>query len=130
MTGGLDEVQLADFRDKLNALRKLQDRQEAVLRSIEEQGALTPDLAEAIENAETLQQVEDLYLPYKPKRRTRAQIARERGLEPVAHWILEQEIFKGPRDEAVAEYLSDDVPTADDAWQGARDIVAEIVSDD
>jgi protein Tex len=130
ITGGLDEVQLADFRDKLNALRKLQDRQEAVIRSIEEQGFMTPDLLEAIEKAETLQQVEDLYLPYKPKRRTRAQIARERGLEPIAQWILAQEIFSISREEAVAEYLSEAVPSAEDAWQGARDIVAEVISDD
>lgn len=130
MTGGLDEIQLAEFRDRLNALRKLQERQEAVIRSIEEQGKLTPDLYEAIETADTLQQVEDLYLPYRPKRRTRAQIARERGLEPIAAWILAQEIFIISREEAVVEYLCDDVPTAEDAWQGARDIVAEVVSDD
>lgn len=130
ITGGLDEIQLAEFRDKLNALRKLQERQEVVLRSIEDQGALTPELAAAIEAAETLQQVEDLYLPYKPKRRTRAQIARERGLEPLAQLILKQEILTGTREEAAAAYLSEDVPTADHAWQGARDIVAEVISDD
>lgn len=131
VTGGLDEVQLAAFRDRLNELRKLDERQKAVLKSIAEQGKLTPELEEAIEEAETLQEVEDLYLPYRPKRRTRAQVARERGLEPVAAWILEQRLLaEGERDRAVADYLSDEVPTPEDAWQGARDIVAEVVSDD
>ncbi len=131
VTGGLDEMQLAQFREQLNALRKLGERQATVIRSIEEQGKLTPELAQAIEEADTLQQVEDLYLPYRPKRRTRAQVARERGLEPVAHWILSQEVFDpAQRDEAVQAYLSEEVPTPHDAWQGARDIVAEVISDD
>ncbi len=131
VTGGLDEVQLASFRDRLNELRKLDERQKAVVKSIAEQGKLTPELEEAIEEAETLQEVEDLYLPYRPKRRTRAQVARERGLEPVAAWILEQRpLAEGERERAVMGYLSDEVPTPEDAWQGARDIVAEVVSDD
>jgi uncharacterized protein len=130
VTGGLDEETLADFREQLNALRKLDARQKTVLKTIEEQGKLTPELEVAIEGAETLQIVEDLYLPYKPKRRTRAQLARERGLEPIAGWILDQEHFDMSREEAVQHYLTEDVPTADDAWQGARDIVAEVVSDD
>jgi uncharacterized protein len=131
ITGGLTDEQLAEFRAQLNALRRLDERQQAVIHSIEEQGLLTPDLAQAIEEAETLQQVEDLYLPYKPKRRTRAQVARERGLEPVAQWILDQEVFDPTwRDEAVQDLLSEEVPTAEDAWQGARDIVAEVISDD
>lgn len=130
VTGGLDEAVLADFRAQLDALRKLDTRQKTVINSIENQGKLTPELHEAIEEAETLQQVEDLYLPYKPKRRTRAQIARERGLEPLAGWIMEQLIFDVSLDEAAADFLSDEVPTPGDAWQGARDIVAEAVSDD
>ncbi len=131
ITGGLDEVQLAAFREQLDALRKLDTRQKSIIKSIEGQGKLTPELEEAIEEAETLQEVEDLYLPYKPKRRTRAQMARERGLEPVAEWILAQEVFDpAQREVAVEPYLSDKVPTPEDAWQGARDIVAEIVSDD
>ena len=130
VTGGLDEEVLANFRDELNALRKLDDRQKSVLKSIEEQGSLTPELEEAIEEADTLQQVEDLYLPYKPKRRTRAQVAREKGLEPIAEWILEQLHFDMSLEEAVAGYINDDVPSPDEAWQGARDIVAEIISDD
>lgn len=131
ITGGLDEETLAAFREQLNALRKMDARQKTVLKSIEEQGKLTPELAGAIEEAETLQEVEDLYLPYKPKRRTRAMIARERGLEPVANWVLGQVDMDGmSREEAVHPYLSDEVPTPENVWQGARDIVAEVVSDD
>lgn len=129
VTGGLDESVLAEFREKLEALRRLDERQQAVIHSIEQQGKLTPDLAEAIEQAETMQQVEDLYLPYKPRRRTRAQAARERGLEPLAQWILAQEIFDTPINEVAEQFLSEEVPTVEDAWQGARDIVAEVVSD-
>jgi len=131
VTGGLDEAVLAEFREQLEALRRLDERQKTVIKSIEEQGKLTPELAEAIEEAETMQQVEDLYLPYKPKRRTRAQVARERGLEPLAGWILEQAVFDPSQySELAAPYLSDEVPMPEDAWQGARDIVAEIISDD
>lgn len=129
-TGNLDEAVLARFRDELNALRKLESRQETVLQTIREQGSLTPDLETAIEEAETLQQVEDLYLPYKPKRQTRAQKARERGLEPIAAWILEQLDFDMTREQAVYGYVNEAVPTFEDAWQGARDIVAEIISED
>jgi uncharacterized protein len=130
VTGGLDEVKLAEFRERLTALRKLDDRQQVVLQSIQEQGFLTEELEEAIEEAETLQAVEDLYLPYKPKRRTRAQIARERGLEPVAEWVLAQTMLRAARDTAVSEFITQDVPTAEDVWQGARDIVAEVIAED
>ena len=130
ITGGLDEAVLADFRDKLNALRHLDDRQKTVLKTIGEQGKLTPELEDAIEEAETLQQVEDLYLPYKPKRRTRAEKARERGLEPVAEWIWQQVHLQESRNNIVKEFLSEEVPTAEDAWQGARDIVAEWIAED
>lgn len=131
VTGGLDEMQLAAFREQLNALRRLDERQETVVKTIEEQGKLTPELAEAIEAAETLQEVEDLYLPYKPKRRTRAQVARERGLEPLAEWVLAQEVFDpAERDGLAEDFLSDEVATASEAWQGARDIVAEVVAED
>lgn len=130
ITGGLDEEALAEFRERLDALRRLDARQKTVVKSIAEQGKLTSDLEEAIEEAETMQSVEDLYLPYKPRRRTRAIVARERGLEPMAGWILEQVSFDLSPEEAAAPYLSQEVPTAEAAWQGARDIVAEVVSDD
>ncbi len=125
MTGSLDEEQLRSLLDQLTYLRKLAERQDSVIASITEQGKLTPELETAILRAETLQSVEDLYLPYKPKRRTRAMIARERGLEPLAQLILAQPATRDTVDALARPYLSDDVPTIDDAWQGARDIVAE-----
>ncbi len=130
VTGGLDEEQLAEFRRQLDALRSLAARQETVLRSIEEQGKLTPELAEAIEEVETLQELEDLYLPYKPKRRTRAQIARELGLEPLAMLILEQAVGHETREELAAAFLGEEVASVEDALQGARDIVAEAIAED
>ncbi len=130
MTQGMDEEQLRRLSEGLAYQRNLAERKATVLRSIEEQGKLTPELAAAIMNAETLQTVEDLYLPYKPKRRTRATIARERGLEPLANLILEQPLKLPPLETVAADYLSAEVPSSDDAWAGARDIVAETVSDD
>jgi len=129
MTGGLDEEQLRQIDARLSYLRRLIERKEAVLRSIEEQGKLTPELTAAIDAAATLQAVEDLYLPYKPKRRTRATMARERGLEPLAELLLEQ---KDPRplDELAAGFLSGQVPDVEAAVAGARDILAERVTED
>jgi uncharacterized protein len=130
MTGSLDEEQLRNLLDRLSYLRKLAERQDAVITSITEQGKLTPDLEKAILQTETLQAVEDLYLPYKPKRRTRAMIAIERGLEPLAGRILQQEPTRETPDQIAQPFLSDDVPTVEDAYQGARDIVAERIADD
>ena len=128
VTGGLDEVQLRAIQERLTYLRNLEARKETVLRSIAEQGKLTPELEQAIRQATTLQQVEDLYRPYRPKRRTRATVARERGLAPLAEAILEQ---RDADPEALAtEFLSDEVPTVEDALAGARDIVAETVAED
>ena len=90
-TGSLDEVQVAAVRDRLQQLRDLDKRKEAVLKSIEEQGKLTDSLKKSIEEAETMARLEDIYLPYKPKRRTKATIAREKGLEPLAELIFSQE---------------------------------------
>lgn len=128
-TGGLDEVQLRSLEERLRYLRGLQERREQILRSIGEQGKLTEELARSIEAAETLQQLEDLYLPYRPKRRTRASIARERGLEPLAQLILAQPPAID-LEEVASPLLSADVPTVDNAWEGARDIVAEVISED
>ncbi len=128
-TGGLDEVQLRLVEARLGYLRSLAERKQAVLVSIEEQGKLTAELRAGIEAATTLQQVEDLYLPYRPKRRTRATIARERGLEPLAELMLAQE--PGAAVEALAQrFLGADVATIEEALAGARDIVAEQVSED
>lgn len=128
VTGTLDEEQLRDVESRLEYLRNLNERKQTVLESIEEQDKLTDELQEAILSAETLQEVEDLYLPYKPKRRTRATVAREHGLEPLAKRILSQPDSGVPEDDA-AGYLSDDVPDAESALAGARDIVAEIMAE-
>ena len=132
MTGSLDEEQIRAIQDRMRYLRNLEDRKKTVLKSIEGQGKLTPELKQKIKAAMTLQEVEDLYLPYKPKKRTRAAIAREKGLEPLANLILEQEITEGDPLTIASEYVDDDkgVATAEDAMAGARDIVAETVSDD
>ncbi len=130
VTGSLDEEQLRQLAERLNYLRSLAERKAAVLASIQEQGKLTPDLQTAIDAAATLQAVEDLYQPYKPKRRTRGMMARERGLEPLAQLILAQPLTRESLDQLAAPYLTDDVPTSEDAWAGARDIVAETISDE
>jgi uncharacterized protein len=128
-TGALDEVQLRRIEARLTYLRHLSERRQAVLRSIDEQGKLTPDLQAAIVQAQTLQAVEDLYLPFRPKRRTRAAIARERGLEPLAEAIWQQKDTR-PLEELAVGYLSEQVPDAEAALAGARDILAERASED
>lgn len=128
VTGLLDEEQLRAVAARLDYLRNLESRKQTVLASIAEQGKLTEELQAAIEAAQTLQEVEDLYLPYKPKRRTRATVARERGLEPLADLILAQPETGDPQAVA-AEYLSVDVPDVEAALAGARDIVAEVVAE-
>lgn len=130
VTGGLDETQLRTILERLTYLRNLEARKETVLRSIDEQGKLTDELRNRIEAATTLQTVEDLYLPYKPKRRTRATIARERGLEPLAETMLAQEITDGDPNQLAAPFLNDQVPTVEEALAGARDIIAETVAED
>jgi uncharacterized protein len=128
MTGSLDDEQVRIVADEIVRLRAIDERRAAILKSIEEQGVLTDELKAAIEAAETMTTLEDLYAPYKPKRRTRAMVARERGLEPLAEMILAQSSDGSP-EEAAAQFLNDDVPTVEDALQGARDIVAETISD-
>ncbi len=132
MTGELDEVQLRQIDKLLKYLRHLQVRKEEVLRLIQEQGKLTPELKEAIEKAEKLQEVEDLYLPYKPKRRTRATIAKEKGLEPLAQLILQQQLEMGTPETVAGSFVNPEkgVPNPEEALKGAMDIVAEIISDD
>ncbi len=127
VTGSLDEVQLAAIRDEYERLRELDKRKEAIIKSIEEQEKMTPELLSKINSTQTIALLEDLYLPYRPKRRTRASVAREKGLEPLALWLLEQ--TPGiPEDEA-EKYLSDKVENVPDALTGARDIIAEMVSE-
>ncbi len=128
VTGSLDEDQLRRVQERLEYLRHLAARKETVLKSIAEQGKLTDELRAAILAATTLQAVEDLYLPYKPKRRTRATVARERGLEPLAERILAQPLDEAPH-EVAAAFLSEEVPDAEAALAGARDIVAEVMAE-
>ncbi len=130
VTGGLDEAQLRAILERVTYLRNLEARKETVLRTIEEQGKLTDELRQRIEAATTLQEVEDLYLPYKPKRRTRATIARERGLEPLAERVWAQEDTTGDLEAIAQPFLNEDVPTVEDAYAGARDIIAERVAED
>jgi uncharacterized protein len=129
-TGSLDEDQIRAVEARLGYLRNLERRKETVLKSIADQGKLTPELEAAIRAATTLQEVEDLYLPYKPKRRTRATVARQRGLEPLAEMMLTQEIIEGTPEAHAEAFLSDEVPTVEDALAGARDIVAEVAAED
>jgi uncharacterized protein len=128
-TGGLDETQLREIGRLAESLRALDKRRQTVIETIAGQGQLTPDLADRIAAAGTLTELEDLYLPFKPKRRTRATMAREKGLAPLADLILEQAQTRRSPAELAAPYLGDAVPTADEAWAGARDIVAEAISD-
>jgi uncharacterized protein len=130
MTGGLDEDQLRRLAETLTHLRSVDERRQAILSSIEEQNKLTPELKAQIAAADTLTMLEDLYLPYRPKRRTRASIARERGLAGLADLILRQARLSQSLDEIVAPYLNPEIPTSGDALAGAQDIVAETISDD
>ena len=131
VTGSLNDEQLRNLDERLTYLRSLEDKKEQVLKSIEEQGKLTDELKEKILEAQTLVVVEDLYRPYRPKRKTRASIAKEKGLEPLAEYILHQEATEPVLNEA-AKYVSEEkeVKTAEEALQGAQDIIAEMISDD
>lgn len=132
LTGSLDEDAIRTIETRIRYLRNLEERKGVVLRSIQEQGKLTPELEARILAATKLQEVEDLYLPYKPKKRTRATVAREQGLEPLAQLILAQEVERGDRLVIAAGYIAPEkgVNSAEDALRGARDIVAEVVADD
>lgn len=130
MTGALDEVQIRDIQERWQYIQNLEQRKDEVIRIIVEQGKLTDELKENITKAEKLQEVEDLYRPYKQKRRTKATIAKEKGLEPLAEWLL---TFPSENvEEKAKEFLSEekDIHTIEDAIAGAKDIIAEMVSDD
>ncbi len=128
-TSGLDEEQIRQASAMLEKLRALDERRLTVLKSIEEQGKLTPELEGQIAAAETMTALEDLYAPFKPKRRTRASLAREKGLQGLADLILQQPLTSQPLDAIARPYLSEAVPTLEEAWAGARDIVAETISE-
>ena len=132
VTGSLDDSVLRTLDERLTALRNLEKRKEEVKGLIETQGKLTAEIAAAIDRAVTVTEVDDIYRPFRPKRKTRASVARERGLEPLAQLILAQEQSYDPAIEVQAEAYVDsekEVPTAKDALQGAMDIIAEDVSD-
>jgi len=128
ITGSLDEVKLLHIKDEYQRLKDLDSRREAIIKSIEEQEKMTPDLKSKIEAALTMAELEDTYLPFRPKRRTRATIAREKGLEPLALIIMEQK-ERDPRNKA-EEFLNEDVKSVDEAIAGACDIIAEWISED
>jgi uncharacterized protein len=128
MTGSLDEVQLMHIKEEYDRLKELDARKEAVIKSIEEQDKMTPELLKKIEASVTMSELEDIYLPYRPKRRTRATIAREKGLEPLAMIILDQKL-SDPTIKA-EEFLTDEVPDVEQAIAGASDIIAELISED
>ncbi|MDR2848142.1 MAG: RNA-binding transcriptional accessory protein [Bacteroidales bacterium] len=127
-TGSLDEVQIAAVKARYDRLLEIDKRRESILHSIEEQGKLTGELKQQIEAAENLSELEDLYLPFKPKRKTRASVARERGLEPLAQQLLKQ--TDNDVDALALKFLTDEIPDVKDALQGARDIIAEQVNED
>ncbi len=131
LTGGLDEENLRAIEQRLNYLRNLYSRQEEVIRLIDEQGKLTEDLEERIRAAIKLQEIEDLYRPYRPKRRTRATIAKEKGLEPLALILWEQELTEDLL-EVAAQYIDEEkgVASGEEALAGARDIIAEWIAED
>ncbi|MCK6600965.1 MAG: RNA-binding transcriptional accessory protein [Bacteroidetes bacterium] len=131
VTGGLDEEQLRSIEEKLKYYRLLSDRKATVLESISEQGKLTPELKDRIEFCFQMQELEDLYLPYKPKRKTRATIARAKGLEPLAQLIFDQETTLGSRSDFIQPFINPElgVTTEEEALAGARDIICEWIGD-
>lgn len=129
VTGELQDEQLRTIEERIKYLRNLEARRQEIINAITEQEKMTDELMASLIKAVKLQELEDLYLPYRPKKRTRAMIARERGLEPLADMILNDTVTSGNPLDIAREYISEDVPTPEDAIQGASDIVAEIVSD-
>ena len=132
VTGSLDDAVLRDLNDRLEYLRNIEKRKEEVKNLIEAQGNLTPEIEKAILNAKTITEVDDIYRPFRPKRKTRASVAKEKGLEPLALLILEQKMEYQPSiEETAAEYISEEkgVASAEEAIAGACDIIAEMVSD-
>jgi len=127
MTGSLDEVKITEIRDEWNKLKELEKRKEYILKTIEEQEKLTDELREQIEACMDMTTLEDIYLPYKPKRKTRATVARDKGLEPLAKIMMKQQ--DTDIEKTAEKFLTEEVETADEALQGARDIIAEWVNE-
>ena len=131
MTGSLDDQVLRELAERLEYLRNLEKRRQEIEKTLTEQGVLTEELQAELAKAVTLSELEDLYRPFRPKRRTRATIAKERGLEPLSLWIMMQ-LPRGDLEAEAAKYIDPekDVPDAETALAGARDILAESISDD
>lgn len=128
MTGSLDEVEIGTIKERYEKLQEIEKRRESILSTIDEQGQLTPELKKALESTWDANELEDLYLPYKRKRKTRATMAKERGLEPLADAIMYHNVRDV--DTKAMSFINDEVPTAEDALQGARDIIAERINED
>lgn len=130
LTGNMDDQLVRSISVRLAALRAIEERKAEIIRLIDEQGKLTDEITAAVENAQTLTELEDIYRPYRPKRKTRASVAREKGLEPLSALILAQE-FQGDINEEAAKYINEEkgVASAEEAIQGALDIIAEDISD-
>ncbi|MBF0566706.1 MAG: RNA-binding transcriptional accessory protein [Nitrospirae bacterium] len=129
-TGSLDEVAITSIRDRLEDMRKLDERRQSIIKSLQERGVLTIELKESLEAAENMATLEDIYLPLRPKRRTRASIARERGLQPLADLLMTQTVCDVLAEAALYVDAEKGVPSSEDALQGARDIIAESISED
>lgn len=129
-TGSLDDQLLRELSDRLAYLRSLEEQKEKIITSITEQEQMTDEIMQAIDNAKTLTELEDIYRPFRPKRKTRASVAKAKGLAPLADAIYAQEKGTPAPSVLAQEYLNEEVPTVEDALQGARDIIAEMVSDD
>ena len=131
-TGSLDDEILRELSTRLTYLRSLDERRSEIIKLIDEQGKLTEELTDKINNAAVLSELEDIYRPYRPKRRTRASIAKERGLEPLSEIILAQEIKQGDILSIASDFVNEEkeVATPEDAIAGACDIIAELISDD
>jgi protein Tex len=127
-TGALDEVVIQQIQDEFKTLKAFTERKTAIEKSISEQGKMTETLQKKMDDARTLAELEDIYLPYKPKRRTKAQAAREKGLEPLALLLLEQKPFR--LQETAESFVKDEIKTVEEALQGARDIIAEIINEE
>ena len=127
VTGGLDEVQIGAIKDQLDKLTELSKRKETILATIEEQGKLTPELRKRIEESWDSTEIEDLYLPYKPKRVTKAEIARRKGLEPLAKIVMMQN--ENNLSARIKSFIKGEVKNAEEALQGARDIIAEWINE-
>ena len=127
VTGGLNEVEIGNIKDQLDKLTELKKRKESILSSIEEQGKLTPELKKRIESSWDSTEIEDLYLPYKPKRVTKAEIARRKGLEPLAKVVMQQNTRNLSLQ--AESFIKGEVKNIEEALQGARDIIAEWVNE-